>query len=424
MRVSLVFLNVRYEKNVFKQVVYAHLRQRGYRNAHYVSAPFLGNKVVFCKLVLYVVCVSVGLIHLVNRYDDVNARRLRVVDSFDCLRHDTVVSGYNKDCDIGTLRASCSHCGERLVSGGVEERYISAVYVNSVRADVLCNAAGFSCRYARVADSVENGGLAVVNVSHYAYNGRAGYEILFVFGFFREEFVFDCYLDFLCDDRAHFVGDEVSGVVVDDLVYRSHNAHEHELLDAFRRGYFKSLRKLAYGDFVGDCNLERLFLRFFEVSLLELFHSEAFFVVFLARTAVFGALVLLLHLLLGGVSVVNLRGEVFESLVILGEVDGGGSGIDYSCVAGTLFLHAGFYFRLRFGCNGSSVASGVLVAAAEAVAVAVIVRLESVTVTVIAIVVLAVVIVAVIVVSGSGGSLIISGVIAVKGFSLSVLVIL
>ena len=42
------------------------------------------------------------------------------MDSLNCLRHDTVIGGYNEDCNIGNLSTSCTHCCECLMSGCVE----------------------------------------------------------------------------------------------------------------------------------------------------------------------------------------------------------------------------------------------------------------------------------------------------------------
>ncbi len=96
-----------------------------------------------------------------------------MVDCFDGLRHHVVVSGNDDDTDVGYLSTACTHGGERLVTGGVEECYMAAVgqfYV--VGADVLGYTASFPGDYVGFADIVEQRCLTVVNVPHHGYDRR------------------------------------------------------------------------------------------------------------------------------------------------------------------------------------------------------------------------------------------------------------
>ena len=77
----------------------------GNGNADCVAAPFLGNKLVFGKLLQN----SVGLIHFIYRNDNLNACGLCVADGLNGLGHDAVISGNNKDCNVGCHCASESH---------------------------------------------------------------------------------------------------------------------------------------------------------------------------------------------------------------------------------------------------------------------------------------------------------------------------
>ena len=107
-------------------------------------------------MLLDLVGIRARLIHFIDSDDYRYSGSLRVVDSFYCLRHNTVVRGHNEDSNIRCLRASRSHCCERLVTRCVEEGDRLVVDDGSVRADVLCNTAGFSLGYVGVADSVED----------------------------------------------------------------------------------------------------------------------------------------------------------------------------------------------------------------------------------------------------------------------------
>jgi hypothetical protein len=93
-----------------------------------------------------------------------------VVECFDRLRHDAVVSCDHKNCDVGHLSTTRTHGSERLVTWGVNEgdETVNALVhgVHLVRTDVLSDATGFSVDDAGLANRVEQTGLSVVNVTH------------------------------------------------------------------------------------------------------------------------------------------------------------------------------------------------------------------------------------------------------------------
>ena len=93
-------------------------------------------------------------------------RRAGVVDGFARLGHDAIVRCDDDHGDIGHLRAAGPHRGESLVAGRVEERNRTAVDLDLVGADVLGDAARLTRRDARVADHIQQTGLAVVDVAH------------------------------------------------------------------------------------------------------------------------------------------------------------------------------------------------------------------------------------------------------------------
>ncbi len=53
--------------------------------------------------------IGVGLVDLVDRDDDRNARRLGMADRFDGLRHDAVIGRHHQHHDVGDFRAARAH---------------------------------------------------------------------------------------------------------------------------------------------------------------------------------------------------------------------------------------------------------------------------------------------------------------------------
>jgi hypothetical protein len=89
-------------------------------------------------------------------------------------RHHAVVSGDDKDGDVGGLSAAGTHGRERLVARCVEEGQPAALRLDLVGTNVLGDAAGFAFRHVGGANRVEQLGLAVVDVPHDGDDRRAG----------------------------------------------------------------------------------------------------------------------------------------------------------------------------------------------------------------------------------------------------------
>ncbi len=105
-----------------------------------------------------------------------------MVDGLHRLRHDAVVGRDHQDRDVGGLRTTGTHGGERLVTRGVDEgdRSHGAVELDLdlVSADVLGDAAGLALADGGVADGVQQAGLAVVDVTHDGDHRRTDLEVL------------------------------------------------------------------------------------------------------------------------------------------------------------------------------------------------------------------------------------------------------
>lgn len=109
----------------------------GNRYANGIAAPFFGNQVVVGQILFNSFDVWRRLIDLIDSNDDRNAGCLGMVNGFDCLRHDTVVSSHYEDRDIGRHSASCTHSRESFVAGRIEEGDIAVIDAHFIRTDVL-----------------------------------------------------------------------------------------------------------------------------------------------------------------------------------------------------------------------------------------------------------------------------------------------
>ena len=127
--------------------------------------------------------VGIGafLVDLVHRDHDRYVRSQCVVQRLDRLRHHTVVGRHHQNGDVGRLRTTGTHGGERLVTRGVDEGDLALVAVDLgrhlVRTDGLRDATGLPCDDVGLADRVQQLRLAMVDVTHDRDDRRALREV-------------------------------------------------------------------------------------------------------------------------------------------------------------------------------------------------------------------------------------------------------
>src|SRR6185295_6976725 len=172
-RVGLQVEQVGGQEDHLEQLVDALLLERGDADHDGVAPPLLGLEAAVGELALDPVGIGVDLVDLVDRDDHGHLGGARVVDRLDRLRHDAVVRRDDQDDDVGHLGAAGAHHRERLVARGVEEDDLPVAHVDVVGADVLGDAAELALGHLRLADRVEQRGLAVVDVAHDRDHGTA-----------------------------------------------------------------------------------------------------------------------------------------------------------------------------------------------------------------------------------------------------------
>ena len=211
------------------------------------------------------------LINLVDSYDDWDIGRLRVVDSFNRLRHNTIISRHHQDSDIRHRGTTGPHRSKGRVSRSIQESNLLATFLDLVSTDVLSNTTCFTCSYARVTQGIQEGCFTMVNVSHDGYNWRTLYQgILVDITFFYEEALnISCvnfYLFLSFDTIVHH--EELNSIAVKRLVLRCHYAHHKEFLDNFSW--------LALDAFCNFCNGHPVCIFKFGRQLMELTFCNRF----------------------------------------------------------------------------------------------------------------------------------------------------
>src|SRR5699024_2912357 len=192
--------------------------------------------------------IRLGLVDLVDRDHDRHVGRLGVVERLDGLGHHAVIGRDHQDRDVGDVGTTGTHGGERLVTRGVDEGQravlVLVLDLDLIGTDVLGDAAGLACTDGRLADGVQQTGLAVVDVAHdgddrrprgavlIALLGQLGIEV-------DVELLEQLALLVLRGDDLDLVAElgaqQLEGVLVERLGGRGHLAHREQHGDQ-RRG--------------------------------------------------------------------------------------------------------------------------------------------------------------------------------------------
>ena len=193
LRVGLVLADFGDEQDHLEQHVEVLFLLRRHFDEHGLAAPVFGHQVEIGELALDRFRIRARLVDLVDRDDDRHVRRLGVIDRFPGLRHHAVVGGDDEHDDVGDLGAAGAHHRERFVAGRVEEDDAAAAgRRHEIRADVLRDAAGFALGDARLANRVEQRGLAVIDVAHDRDDRRARDHVLRIGGPCRSRRLSSC----------------------------------------------------------------------------------------------------------------------------------------------------------------------------------------------------------------------------------------
>ena len=183
-----------------------------------------------------------------------------MVDSLNGLVHDTVVCGHHQDGDVRHLGASGSHGGKRRVTGGIQEGDILPIHIDAGGADVLGDAAGLTAGDVGFADSVQNRGLTVVNMTHDHHHRipelQGSIVVLAVVDdpFLNRNHDLPLYLG------MELAGYQIGGIKIDLLVGGGHDAHHHQFFDDLCGGGLQTQSQLRYGDGVAHRDGDGLLL--------------------------------------------------------------------------------------------------------------------------------------------------------------------
>ena len=174
----------------FQQRVQALAGDRGDVDEHGVAAILLRHQAVLGQLATNLRRIGTHFVDLVHCHDHRHFGCQGMVQRLNGLWHHTVIGRNHQHGDIGRLRPTGAHRGERFVTRGVDEGDLALLVVHLgghlVRTNRLGNATRLAGHHVGLADRIEQLGLAMVNVTHHGDDWRARRKILLAAGVLPE----------------------------------------------------------------------------------------------------------------------------------------------------------------------------------------------------------------------------------------------
>ena len=165
-----------------KEVVDALALQSRDFDRHNLSTHRFDQQACVSEFTENAIDVGAGKIRLIDGNDYGDPGRLRVGDGLARLRHYAVVGSHNQHDDVGDLGAARPHRGEGLMAGSVDEGDRATLDLDLIGADALGDPTGLAGDDVALAEGVEQGRLAVVDVPHHRHHRPAGTDLAFDLG--------------------------------------------------------------------------------------------------------------------------------------------------------------------------------------------------------------------------------------------------
>ena len=225
------------------------------RDRHHqrLPAPVIRDEFLLSQLLFHEFRIGVWFVNLIERHNDRDARRLGVRDGFLGLRHDAVVRGHHQHHHVRALCAAGAHGCECRVTGRIKESNEASLLLHLVRADVLGDAPRLARGHIRLADHIQQGGLAMIHVSQDGHHRGAPLEQGFVLA--RDHLPpHGNFANFLPRDLEHFQGNCLESILghhnrrrvkIHGLIDGSHDTIRHQFFDDINRAFFNNLRQVT-----------------------------------------------------------------------------------------------------------------------------------------------------------------------------------
>ena len=197
-----------------------------------ITPPRFRDDTIIGQLAHNTLGISLRLVNFVDSHQDRDSSRPGVVNSLFGLGFDPIVRSDNQDNDIGHPGSPGTHGSERLVTWCVEKYQAALAVMNKVGTNVLGNTSSLTGYNIRHPHSVQEGGLAMVNVSHNSDNRRTRQQVLKGVRLLLQQVIDGVGLDINLETK--FAPHKTRSFGFQCLIDRGHNTQLEKNLDDLR----------------------------------------------------------------------------------------------------------------------------------------------------------------------------------------------
>ena len=187
--------------------------------------------------------VSLRLVDLIHRNHNRHVCRLGMADSFNCLRHHSIISGNDENNNICYFGSPRTHCRKGRVTRRIDESYfLTIIFGNLISPDMLGNTPSLTGDNTGFTQCVKQGCFTMVNVTHNSHNRRTRLFI-FISIFFRIDAVFYICICDTIDLMPQFFGKQFGSIGINRIVDFCHNTLLHQQFNDIHSSLRHAVRK-------------------------------------------------------------------------------------------------------------------------------------------------------------------------------------
>ena len=209
--------------------------------------------------------IRIIAIHFIDSDNNRRICRLGIFNGFNRLRHDAIISCHYKDDNIHRLCATSSHFRESRVTRRIKDRNLfSRFQLKLIGTNMLGDTARFARRHIGCPQSIQQGRLAVINMSHNRNHRRTRLAIFFIRRcIINDKVIFNVRLRNTFNCMAEIFDNQLGRIGIENIIHRCHCALLHKVFHNVARAFRHTVRQFRNSNSFGDNNFS---LNFFTVS--------------------------------------------------------------------------------------------------------------------------------------------------------------
>ena len=246
--IGLQFHDFCLQSQFFEQGIKAGFLERRNLDVLNFTAHSFHDNFMLKQTLTHLLRICAFLVDLIDSNDHRHIGSLGMLNGFNRLRHQAVISCDDQDYDIRYRGTALTHLRERFVPWGIEEGDDRAILcLHLIRANMLRDSASFASHNICTAQGVQKRCLTMVDMPHHGHDRRTGlHRFGRVYVFIMSDI--NVGIRHACDVVAKLFHEQFCGILVDGFVDRDGHAHLEQRLHKIAALFRHTVSKLLHRD--------------------------------------------------------------------------------------------------------------------------------------------------------------------------------